>query len=260
MVETRGKRTWVTWVVVCVAAWTAFPVLLATWIDVTHLLAGERPAIVSDFTGTLVQQYTLGILSPAFIYVAHAFPPARRPLMLTLSVYVATLVGACAIGLPLFAFVSNHVLGRHFTLQTTLEEGFFVFLLYAAVFTIVLTITQIELANERAARALRLETDLSKLRIEALQRQLHPHFIFNTLNAVSAVMHTDVDAAEEMIAALADLLRAATAKSDSPMVPLREELTLLDRYAFIMKLRYGERLVVPISAEPQALEVPFPTF
>ena len=248
------------WVVVCFAAWTAFPILISVWVDIEALSAGRHPAFWANFVTSLGQMYTLGLLSPVLVYVAHAFPPTRRPLILTLGVYLATLVGVWAVGLPLFALVSNYILGRHFTLETTLQEGLFVFFQYAVVLTIILAITQVQIAGERTASALRLEADLSRLRVEALQRQLHPHFIYNTLNAVSAVMHTDVNAAEEMIAALADLLRSATDNSDRPMVPLREELNLLDRYAFIMKLRYGERLAVPISAEPRALEVPFPTF
>jgi two-component system, LytTR family, sensor kinase len=247
------------WFVVCVAAWTAFAVLISVWGDLRRLYEGQ-PVVPSDFLTTLGQMYTLGLLTPALIYVTHAFPPTRRPVILTLGVYVASLIGVCIVGLPLFAFVSNNFLGRHFTLQTTLEEGFFTFLTYAVVFTIIVAVTQVQLANERAARALRLEADLSRLRVEALQRQIHPHFIFNTLNAVGALMHTDVNAAEEMIAALADLLRAATDRSNRPTVPLREELTLLDRYALIMKMRYGDRLTVRISAEPRALEIPFPTF
>lgn len=260
MTGVRWNRTFLRWLVVCVAAWTAFPILISVWVDLEALYAGRHPAFLSNFVASLGQMYTLGLFSPVLIYVAHAFPPTRRPLILTLGVYLGTLIGVWAVGLPLFALVSNYILGRHFTIETTLQEGLFTFLLYMVVLTIVVAITQVQVANERAASALRLEAELSKLRVEALQRQLHPHFIFNTLNAVSAVMHTDVNVAEEMIAALADLLRTAMGKSNSPLVPLREELNLLDRYAFIMKLRYGERLVVPISAEPRTLEVPFPTF
>jgi two-component system, LytTR family, sensor kinase len=247
------------WFVIGIAAWTAFAVLLSAWIDLRRLYEGQ-PIAVSDFVATLVQMYTLGLLTPVLVYVAHAFPPTRRPVILPLGMYLASLFGVCIVGLPLFALVSNTFLGRHFDLQTTLEEGFFTFLTYTAVLTIVVAVTQVQIANERSARALRLEADLSSLRLEALQRQIHPHFIFNTLHAVGAIMHTDVTAAEEMIAALADLLRAATDRSSRPTVPLREELTLLDRYALIMKMRYGDRLVVRISAEPRTLEIPFPTF
>lgn len=248
------------WFVIGLAAWTAFAVLISVWGDLQQLYQGRHPAVLPNLFSTLAQQYTVALLTPFLIYVAHVFPPGRRPLALTLGVYVAALFGACLVGLPLLAFVSNAFLGKHFTLQTTLEEAFFTFLIYAVVLTVVLAVTQVQLANERLARALRLEADLSRLRVETLQRQIHPHFIFNTLNAVGAIMHTDVNAAEEMLAALADLLRTATDKSNSPVVPLREELTLVDRYALIMKLRYGDRLTVNVSAEPRTLEVPFPTF
>jgi two-component system, LytTR family, sensor kinase len=248
------------WFVVCVAAWTAFAVLIQLWVNLDAAFEGRHPQIISGLVGSLVQNYTLGLLTPALIWVVHKFPPTGRHLASTLAAYVATLMGVVAVGLPLLAFVSNVFLDRHFTLKSTLQEGMFTCLVYAVVLTIIVAVTQVQIANERLARALRLEADLSRVRVEALQRQLHPHFIFNTLNAVTAIMHTDVDAAEEMIAALAELLRTATDKSNSPMVPLREELTLLDRYALIMQMRYGDRLMVHISAEPKALEVPFPTF
>jgi LytS/YehU family sensor histidine kinase len=128
------------------------------------------------------------------------------------------------------------------------------------VLAIIVAIMQGQVASERSERALRLEADLTKLRVEALLRQLHPHFVFNTLNAIGALLQTDVTAAEEMIAALAALLRTATDASARQMVPLREELTLLDRYILIMKLRYGERLAVNISAEPRTLGIPVPAF
>ena len=248
------------WFTVSVAAWTAFAVLITVWTDATLLYLGHHVDVASSLFNALVQMYTLGLLTPVFIYVAQVFPPTRRPVLLTLGVYIATLTGVCIVGLPMFVYVSNHFLGKHFTIGTVLEEFFFTVLTYAIVLTIVVAVTQVRIANERLARALRLEADLSRLRVEALQRQLHPHFIFNTLNAVGAIMHTDVAAAEEMIAALADLLRSATDKSDRPIVPLREELTLLDRYAIIMKLRYGDRLNVSISAEPRALQTCVPTF
>jgi two-component system, LytTR family, sensor kinase len=247
------------WFIVSFAAWTAFAVLITAWISVESIYEGRPFSPASNLIGTLCEMYALGILTPVLIYVAHVFPPTRRPTVMVVGVYVASLIGVCILGLPLLALAGN-IVGRHFTVKSALQEGMFTLLTYAVVFAIILAILQVRLVNERTARALRLEADLTKLRVEALQRQLHPHFIFNTLNAIGAIMQTDVAAAEEMIAALAALLRTATDKSNRPMVPLREELTLLDRYALIMKMRYGERLNVSISAEPGALEVLVPTF
>jgi LytS/YehU family sensor histidine kinase len=142
----------------------------------------------------------------------------------------------------------------------SLGGGFEDFLAYMVAFTLIVAIIQVQIAKERSERAVRLEADLTKLRVDALLRQLHPHFVFNTLNAVGALMQTDVTAAEEMLAALAALLRTATDASTQQMVPLREELNLLDRYILIMKLRYGERLGVTISSEPKTLGILVPAF
>src|SRR5439155_20786572 len=62
-------------------------------------------------------------------------------------------------------------------------------------------------AQERALRASQLDTQLAEAQLQALQRQLHPHFLFNTLNAISALMHRDVEAADQMLSRLSDLLR-----------------------------------------------------
>ena len=252
------------WFFVLLAAWTALALLITVWVNVERLYEGRYVSMGYDFGVTLVHQlvqmYTLGLLTPALIFIALAYPPTRRPIALPLGLYLATLIGVCIVALPLYVFVSNRFLGGNFTTQMALQETFFIFLTYAVVLLIIVAITQMQIANERLARALRLEADLSKLRVEALQRQLHPHFIFNTLHAIGAIMQTDVTAAEEMIAALAALLRTATDNSNRPVVPLREELNLLDRYALIMKLRFGDRLAVRISAEPKALAVLVPTF
>jgi sensor histidine kinase YesM len=248
------------WFLVSLAAWTAFAVLIRAWIVVDHLYEGRPLPPASDYALQFVEMYSLGLLTPVLIYIAAVFPLSRRPAILTVGVYVATLIAVCAVGVPLMVLVANTLVNAQFTVKTALGEAIFTFLTYTVVLTIILAISQVRLANQRLARALRLEADLSRLRIEALQRQLHPHFIFNTLNAIGAIMQTDVAAAEEMIAALAALLRTATDKSNRPMVPLREELSLLDRYALIMKMRYGDRLNVNIVAEPRALEILVPTF
>lgn len=249
------------WFVITIIGWTAFAVLITVWMDFRHALDGElRPARLSDFGETLVEMYTLGVLTPGLVYIAKAFPPGRHLTIVTIAVYVGSVIAAATIAMPLFLFVNDAFLGKHYVLKDALSEYVFDCLVYGVVLTIIVAVSQIRLASERAARAVRLEADVTKLRVEALQRQLHPHFIFNTLNALGAIMQTDVAAAEEMIAALAALLRMATDKSNRPMVPLREELNILDRYALIMKMRYGDRLTVTVSAEPRSLEVLVPTF
>lgn len=104
-------------------------------------------------------------------------------------------------------------------------------------------------AHERERRAAELEQRLTAARLQALQMQLNPHFLFNTLNAISSLMHQNVDAADRMIVRLSELLRRALASRDRQEIPLSEELAFLDRYLEIEQTRFGARLTVERDVE-----------
>src|SRR5207244_3981581 len=87
--------------------------------------------------------------------------------------------------------------------------------------------------RERELRTAELEKRLVQAKLQALQMQLNPHFLFNTLHSISSLMHKDVEAADKMIARLSDLLRAALAGVDTQEVTLRQELNLLKLYLSI---------------------------
>jgi signal transduction histidine kinase len=115
-------------------------------------------------------------------------------------------------------------------------------------------------AQDRALRASRLETQLAEAQLQALQRQLHPHFLFNTLNAISALMHRDVEAADQMLAKLSDLLRIALDQRGAQEVALKDELEFLQKYLEIEQTRFGERLVVRYDVEAETLDAQVPNF
>jgi two-component system, LytTR family, sensor kinase len=112
--------------------------------------------------------------------------------------------------------------------------------------------------QERALRASELEKRLAQAKLQALQMQLNPHFLFNTLNAIASLMHMDVKAADRMITRLADLLRYALESTDAHEVPLQQELSFLERYLEIEKTRFGRRLEVRLQVEPETLPVLVP--
>ena len=101
-------------------------------------------------------------------------------------------------------------------------------------------------------RALALRTALNEARLSALRMQLQPHFLFNTLNAISALVREDPKRAEKMIILLSDLLRTTLLKSDVSEVPLSEELEFLNRYLAIQLMRFGDRLEIQIDIDPRA--------
>jgi two-component sensor histidine kinase len=112
--------------------------------------------------------------------------------------------------------------------------------------------------RERELRASELEKRLVQAKLQALQMQLNPHFLFNTLHSISSLMHKNVDAADRMIMQLGDLLRAALESSDTQEVELRRELDFLKRYLEIEQTRFGERLKVKMSVAPDAMEAQVP--
>jgi len=111
--------------------------------------------------------------------------------------------------------------------------------------------------RERELRSAQLETELARSQWAALRAQLHPHFLFNTLNAISALVERAPEQAERMIARLSDLLRATLETSDA-QVPLRRELEFVERYLAIERVRFGERLRVEMDVSPRALEAEVP--
>ncbi len=105
--------------------------------------------------------------------------------------------------------------------------------------------------RERELRAVELEKHLANVRLQALQMQLNPHFLFNTLNSVAALMHRDVEAADRMLVRLGELLRRTLDSTGTQEVSLGEELDFLGRYLEIEKTRFGERLSIRMEIAPE---------
>jgi signal transduction histidine kinase len=111
-----------------------------------------------------------------------------------------------------------------------------------------------------AVRAAQLTSDLAQAQLAALRAQLHPHFLFNALNAVVALVGEDPAAARRVTVRLAELLRATLAATERTTLPLREELELTGRYLEIEQVRFGPRLVVEWTVDPALLDVDVPAF
>jgi two-component system, LytTR family, sensor kinase len=113
--------------------------------------------------------------------------------------------------------------------------------------------------RERERQAAALATELVQARLQALRMQINPHFLFNTLNTISALIHENPDAADRMVVRLSELLRHTFERGDTQEVPLREEMKFLEGYLEIQQMRFGHRLTVDIDVAPdvQDLLVPF---
>ena len=114
-------------------------------------------------------------------------------------------------------------------------------------------------SQERERKALELAAGLAQAKLQALRMQLQPHFLFNTLNAISTLVHRDARAADEMIGNLSDFLRLTLETADQQEIPLRQELDFLDHYLAIEQVRFGERLRVSREIAPEALSALVPS-
>ena len=103
-----------------------------------------------------------------------------------------------------------------------------------------------------------LETRLAQAQLQVLKMQLHPHFLFNTLNAISALVHQNPDLADRMIARLGELLRLTLENADVQEVPLRRELAMINPYLEIQQSRLGDRLAINLDIAPDTMDAQVP--
>ena len=149
-------------------------------------------------------------------------------------------------------------------LMTTILDAFFrtvdqTLPVYWAIIGLQHAVDYYRQARAREVRAARLETRLLSSQLQALQQQLHPHFLFNTLHAISTLVHRDPDKADLMIERLSDLLRITLRKVGEQEVELAEELEYLRAYLDIEQVHFGPRLRIEYRIDAAALDVLVPT-
>jgi two-component system LytT family sensor kinase len=209
--------------------------------------------------GSLTQWWAWGLVSPLIVALDRRLPftgkqlPRRLlahllPSLLFTAAYIYVFAGLEV----LFGYGSWSAL-----LNTQILAGALrgMFLWSWLVYWLVLGTWQVYQYYERYVsselRMERLERRFSEARLNALRMQLDPHFLFNTLNAISAEVERDPKLVREMIGHLGDLLRLSLESKDRPELPLVEELAFLDHYLAIQKVRFGDNLRIEIHVSPE---------
>jgi len=105
--------------------------------------------------------------------------------------------------------------------------------------------------REKENAAAHLETELANAKLSALRMQLNPHFLFNTMNSISSLMRTDVDAADSMLEQLSSLLRMSLERGDVQLIPLHEEIEFIETYLAMQDIRYAGRVTRTLSVDPE---------
>jgi len=110
----------------------------------------------------------------------------------------------------------------------------------------------------RQLRSSQLEAQLAQAQLDVLKMQLQPHFLFNTLHSISTLMHRDVESADRMISRLSEFLRLTLNSAGEQEVTLKQEIECLDKYLEIEQARFGDRLEVRRSIDPETLHLLVP--
>ena len=126
------------------------------------------------------------------------------------------------------------------------------------VFLLMVVIVTVNAICFEQARLIKIEQNLAQEQLQSLQNQINPHFLFNTLNTISAMMYQDVEAADRMIERLSELLRASLVLGNSVEVTVEEELALLNAYTSIMQERFPSKFEVNVNCDPHLRELLVP--
>jgi two-component system LytT family sensor kinase len=207
-----------------------------------------------------IDWFAWGLLAPLVIATAAALPWGETRRTRVASIWVA-LAFVFAVAHSVLEVTSGRAFGlvsRDMPLRTMLPARAAATLAINLIVCSMLVLSYYAAAHyrqsrEREQRASVLEARLAEAQLESLRRQLQPHFLFNALHTVSALISDDVSAARHVLTRLGDLLRLSLAHSEKQEVPLARELGFLDAYLDIQRARFPERLTVRVDV-PAALE------
>jgi two-component sensor histidine kinase len=228
-------------------------------------LIGEPVALSQLVPRELLFTYTWALLAPLVMYVARRYPVWTERGLLNWAIQLGSMVTFVVAHIALFTFATvalnpstpasdiPDTFGRFLLTWTVLDAS--VFCTLVAVHH---AVVYYRVSRDRAIRASQLEMRLAQSQLQMLRMQLQPHFLFNTLHSISALMHKDVRRADSMIAALSDLLRMSLQNIGAQEVPLQSELEFLQRYLEIMTLRFGDRfaIVMDVAEDVRDARVP----
>ncbi|WP_341216721.1 histidine kinase [uncultured Wocania sp.] len=123
------------------------------------------------------------------------------------------------------------------------------FLIYLSLVTIIYMYYYFQKIQESKIQTIKLQDQLSKSHLKFLQSQMHPHFLFNTLNGIHALMDINIEKSKSMVVDLSDLLRNVLDKKDENLIELQEELEILKKYIHIKKTRFSDQLNIHLNIE-----------
>ena len=244
-----------------VAIWTALPLLFATQ-TALWLSYRDEPVVWGDLlTYRIADWYTCGLFVPLLVWVTRRWPVDLQHITTRLPTHVMLLVAVSAGKIAIFEPVSGLLGLRQLGFTNSLVRGLISeFVAFAATAAAIHALEFYRRYREREVLSQQLQERLTDAQLRALRAQLNPHFLFNTLNAVTTLVHRDPNRADAMLTRLGELLRLTLRSDPDHEIPLNEELAMLERYVDIMRMRFPDRLTVHTTIDPSVAQALVPSF
>ena len=250
MLSRRAQRLWLFGILIWVTLALLSAAQNATW----RALTGRPVDWLAILPNSLADWLTCGMFTPAFYLMVRRFPIRGERWWSALPAHLAASIAfvllKVAVYAPLFRMLNPD---NPRSYRDVLLGGFYAD--WLAYWAAVGAIHAIEYYRESRERAL----EATQLALENLRSQLQPHFLFNTLQSISTLIHRDPAAANRMLTDLSDLLRLSLRSTASQEVPLRDELDFLARYLDIMRVRFGDRLVIRVDVSDDVMNALVPS-
>jgi signal transduction histidine kinase len=231
----------------------------------TRILEGGHATLFDLIHWVIPLWISVVLISPWCAFMAWRFPVRAGRVARTLLAHVGGAAVFVALHLGVLGMV-HHLLALTLPIlnQTHLLHTYVFYVgmeasIYGAIVVVIMLLDARREAAERAVAAASLERSLASARLESLQAQIRPHFLFNTLNALAVLARRgDGAAVDRAIADLGDLLRASFASAGRHEITLGEELELVERYLGLQRIRFPDRLHVDwdVAEETKSARVP----
>ena len=212
--------------------------------------------------------YVPALLIPAIATIARRFPLDSGNRLRAIVAHVsgalafAVVRGAAMLGVRLAlwgtAIKMSTVPWSLYVQREFLEDLQWCFAVYGVIVGASYAVAYYHESQVEKLKEAHLETRLMEARLKTLQAELHPHFLFNTLHAISALIHSDPEDADRMISRLSDLLRITLDQSGAATISLKDEIEFLQKYLDIERTRFQDRLTVCVQVEPEVLDAEVP--
>jgi sensor histidine kinase YesM len=257
----RGRfgRTALIWVV-----WTIIALFFTTQVYMMYYSENRSIPYAKAFFVQAAACYLWALATPFVLWMARTFRIERSNWRSRLAIHFGVSLALNILLLTTHFLIFMLIVGRGSSISFLGTVAYVLYnldrwmLVYWTILLISHALNYYHSYRQGQLQASQLRTQLVQAQLEALKMQVHPHFLFNTLHSISALLTKDTEAARKMITRLGDFLRLTLENGGSSEVSLRQEMEFLNSYLEIERIRFQDRLTTEIHVDPQVLDVQVP--